>query len=260
MIVAPITKTGIAMSSLMPSSIETLAKAHTFAFWAYVFLLLLTALATVWLWLAGNKYQDAVKADADARIAEANKSAAGANERAEKLENANLTLRGKVANLEIQVEQQRERAAKAERDLEIIKRQMPPPRLPKEFSDALRGSMRGVAYIRYREGDVAGLEFANELSNTFKNHGWGPRDPEVGSEQLFEKHEYRFLNNEDVILIGRQMLGPNETNPVLHGLENAFKKGGFNVTMRFNQEFGVQDVLVLIGSKPGGPKSWRRIT
>jgi hypothetical protein len=69
-------------SSLSP--IELAAKTQNRVFVLYVVVLviggLLTAWLTVWLWRATSRYQDAVKGDADARIAEANAEAAKANE------------------------------------------------------------------------------------------------------------------------------------------------------------------------------------
>jgi hypothetical protein len=91
--IAPTTSTVIAMSTNQPSEIERAATQQTYIFVGYVFLLLLTLVGTVILYRAGNKYQEAVKTDADARIEEAKreaakalKDAAEANERAAKLE------------------------------------------------------------------------------------------------------------------------------------------------------------------------------
>lgn len=95
-------------------AIQSATKTHNVIFGVYVVVLILTVLGTVLVWKSGNKVQDAVKADADARIVEAKRGAAEAdekaakagenaskaNERAQKLEGDNLTLRGQVATLE----------------------------------------------------------------------------------------------------------------------------------------------------------------
>lgn len=108
---AAINEMVIAMStSQSPSTnIERAATWQTYVFVGYVFLLLLTLVGTILLYKAGNRYQEAVKSDADARIVEAGERASNAdarageaNERAGKLEHDNLTLRGQVATLETQ--------------------------------------------------------------------------------------------------------------------------------------------------------------
>lgn len=82
--VAPIMKTVIAMSTIQsnPPEIERAATQQTYLFVGYIFLLLLTAAASVFLYRAGNRYQDAVKKDADARIAEAQRVVSEADAKA----------------------------------------------------------------------------------------------------------------------------------------------------------------------------------
>ena len=101
-IVAPIKNMVIAMSTAQsaPSAIDRAATQNKWLFAVYVLLLLFSAALTVLLWKSGNRLQDEIKRDADARILEAKAEAAKANERAESLEHDNLTLRSKVATLE----------------------------------------------------------------------------------------------------------------------------------------------------------------
>jgi hypothetical protein len=96
-IVAPIRNMVTAMSTAQsaPSAIDRAATQNKWLFVVYVLLLLLTAAWTVILWKSGNRVQDELKRDADARFLEAKAEAARANERAESLERDNLTLRGK---------------------------------------------------------------------------------------------------------------------------------------------------------------------
>jgi hypothetical protein len=97
---------------------------------------------------------------------------------------------------------------------------MPPARIPKEFSEALKGISPGTAYIRHKQDDIAGLDFAKELFNVLKSRGWAVRPVEVGDPQLFTSIDYIFSPGDDVIIKGRQMFSPSEKNPVLYGLEN----------------------------------------
>src|SRR2546423_1829271 len=98
---AAIIKTVIAMSTIQstPTNIERAATWQTYVFVGYVFLLLLTLAGTVLLYKAGNAYQEAVKSDADARIAEAQGGAAKA-------------VAG-VANATLEIEKAKEETAKA---------------------------------------------------------------------------------------------------------------------------------------------------
>jgi F0F1-type ATP synthase membrane subunit b/b' len=133
-------------------NIRAAQRAHNWTFGIYVVLLGLTVFGTYLVWKSGNKVQDAVQAEASARISEANRGASEANqkaatatqtaneahERAGNLEHDNLILRGdlnteigKVAGLqksaadakaaqqkvEIELAKQQERTAIAERNL-----------------------------------------------------------------------------------------------------------------------------------------------
>lgn len=96
----------IQSSDAAPSPVEAAGREHAtwfivFVVWAVVSALV-TASLTYFLWRASNKQQDVIQAESNARIAEAGSTAAQANERAEKLENDNLVLRGQVATLETQ--------------------------------------------------------------------------------------------------------------------------------------------------------------
>src|SRR5262245_26640323 len=105
---------GIIMSSIESAHamIEKLSIQHTWYFTGYIVFVLLSGLFTWLLWRSGNRLQDAIRHDANARIAEASlgaeqakASAAKAHERAENLEHGNLTLRTQIATLEEQSKQ-----------------------------------------------------------------------------------------------------------------------------------------------------------
>jgi hypothetical protein len=57
--------------SIIQSAIDKAATVNKLLFAGYVVLLLLTAIATVLLWASGNRVQDEIRKDADARIATA---------------------------------------------------------------------------------------------------------------------------------------------------------------------------------------------
>jgi hypothetical protein len=109
-----------ATKSSSQEAIDKASKSNGTLFAVYLVVLVATALVlalfTYLTWRSSNRVQDAIVADANARIAEAdskgkeagrqagiaNKAAGDANERATILENVNLTLRGQVATLETQ--------------------------------------------------------------------------------------------------------------------------------------------------------------
>ena len=154
---ATIAMAAIHTSSSNVSPIEAATRVHNLVYLGYVVVLVLAAFFTWLAWKTGNKVQDAIRADANARIAEAdskaeiakqgaataNEGAAKANERATALENANLTLRGQVATLETG-------AANAAKDV---------ARLQKEASDAKAAQQRvelelaaqKTELVKYRE-------------------------------------------------------------------------------------------------------------
>ena len=166
--VAPIITMAIAMSSQSnPSEIATAAWIHTLWFWAYVGLLLLTAVATVLLWRAGNKYQDAIKGDAEARIEEAKTEAAKANEGLAKAnaDIARLTADSARLNLEVakaQKETEQERIARLK-----IEEKVAPRRITKEQQETIAGKLKSFAGQRinvliYR-GDVEAWFIADQI-------------------------------------------------------------------------------------------------
>lgn len=161
------------MSTVQSSSpIDIAARNQTRLFIVYIAFLVAAAVLTVLVYRAGNKYQQAVKSDADARIAEATQKAAEAIERAEKLEADNLILR--------------ERAAKAEKDLLQLRERVEKRRtLSKNERDNMVGllhSLRTLAtearakgesfMIVHPSGDGEATEFANLLGHLFIQAGW----------------------------------------------------------------------------------------
>jgi len=142
------------------SPIELADRAQRRLFAAYVIILvasaLIVALLTYLVWRAGNKYQDAVRGEANARIAEAGNSAAQANdsaqkanERAQKLESDNLTLRGQVATLE---------TAAADAKKELVEQQGRTASLEKDAADAKAAQQRVETTLAEQQERAADAE------------------------------------------------------------------------------------------------------
>lgn len=95
-------------------NVEAASTRASWIFRAYMLTLFVGAVFSYWVWKSGNDAQAAVQAEAALRISDAdaagkqaskdagiaNKAAADANERATKLENANLVLKSQIAGLE----------------------------------------------------------------------------------------------------------------------------------------------------------------
>jgi hypothetical protein len=95
LLLAMIASTGASATTAAPGSnvpstpqsssvaIQTAQRFHNRVFIGYVLLLTLTVIGTYLVWSSGNKVQEAIQAEANARISEADAKAAAANEKAE---------------------------------------------------------------------------------------------------------------------------------------------------------------------------------
>ena len=165
------------------SPIDIADRNQTRLFILYVAVLVLGGLAaalfTVLVYRAGNKYQQAVRADADARIAEAGRGAAEAQakaaeaiERAEKLEADKLLLRERAAKAEKDLLQLRERVEKR-RTFTQRERDSTVGLLHAYLPLANRAKEKGETFmIVYPSGDGEATEFANLLHHLLFQAGW----------------------------------------------------------------------------------------
>ena len=220
----------------------------------YILVLLITGLLTVLLWRAGNKYQDAVKADADARITEAGSraaqaydSAAKANERAQTLEHDNLTLRTQIATLEeraqqllLQTEKEARRRAEAELKLAGIQAHEPPRSLTAKqvshFVEALKERPKGTVDIVCVWNNAEAMAFMKEIASLMKTAGWNV------------KNESRvvFKGTPNGVIIATQ----STNNPPAASLQKAFKFIGFPTHGVVNETVPADEVRLIIGYKP----------
>jgi len=172
---------------------------HNRIFGAYVLILVLTVLGTYLVWSSGNKVQDAIHDDANARIAEAGKATA-------QLQSDNLKLSGQVAGLqtdatdakaaqqqvEIELNKQRERAANAELALLQLQEQIKPRTISPEQRTRLIATLKNAPNklpvdVTCIIGDGEGFAFASQIDEILKSSGWttmgvsqaifGPQNP-----------------------------------------------------------------------------------
>lgn len=185
-----IAKAVIAMTIIQSSgdsAIDAAAKRNSRLFAMYIVVLLVTAIIIAvftWLtWDSGNKLQDAIRQDANARIAEAQSAAATLRSQL----NAEA---GKVAGLqkeasdakaaqqkvEIDLAVQREKTARAEHDLiEVRKRQEPRNLFAVDvvkFKNLLAGKPNSPVVISCIAGDPEGCSFARQIMDVLNSSGW----------------------------------------------------------------------------------------
>jgi hypothetical protein len=106
--------TANAMPTNIPSGDEIIRAAqtrHNRIFGAYVLILVLTVIGTYLVWSSGNEVQDAVQAEANARIEEAKAVAAQANQRAEEERLARVKIEERLAGRRISPEKHDELVA-----------------------------------------------------------------------------------------------------------------------------------------------------
>jgi hypothetical protein len=139
---------------------------NTTIFRVYIGALIVTALVLAYLawlvWDAGNKVQDAVQADADAKVAGLQKDAADAKAAQQRVE-TNLA-------------EQQARAATAERSLLALQEKLRARRLSSEQTTAIKNALTGLptrhvnisAVIGTDDGAILGRDLAEAISGA----GW----------------------------------------------------------------------------------------
>ena len=161
------------------SAIESAVNLNNRIFWLYVGILVIGAVLTVFLFFSGNKVQEAIKADADARLMSSEERIAAITAETEKAKEriAILTVEAERARagitkgqadaakaiertglLELENAKQRERTAKAETDLLVMKESLKPRRLTlpqrtRLIEDLFSGA-RGELQINFISGNV----------------------------------------------------------------------------------------------------------
>ncbi len=266
-IAAPTMNTVIAMAITQSgeSVIDAAKTRHGRLFTAYIFVLVLTALFTWLVWDSGNKERGAIQADANARIEEAKKVAATANERARKLENDNLKLRtdlntesGKVAGLqtdaadakaaqqrvEIELAKQQERAATAERALLELQERVKPRHLSaeqrKKLIEVLTPAAKGPIKVSHLLLDEEGRSFATQIDEALIAAGWSSDG--VGKDMIF--------GGATPVGVALNFHSAKSPPPHTAVLFDALSGAGLSPTLAENPHIPEGTVEILVGIKP----------
>lgn len=252
------------------NAVEALTRQHNWIFAGYMVLLLAGLILTYFVWKSGNRVQQAIQDDASARIEEAKTAAATANERAGKLENDNLKLRGdlntesgKVAGLqkaaadakaaqqrvEIDLAKQQERAAIAERSLLQLKEHLK----DRTISDEQRGKIITFLQTTLQNGIPCGKVLIN----------WVAGEPDAYSLAMRIQSILKDAGCSDVremAAVGAtgtgMFIAVHSTNsPPKHAgaLQHAFISAGVPLTPYEDEKIPVDEVQISIAHKTPVP-------
>lgn len=223
------------IQSQSTSAIDKAVTQHNLYFAAYLFALALTALLTWLVWKSGNRLQDEIRADADARIEEAKTEAetaraeaAKANERAVALEAENLILRRELGTLGNLVREGRLLDWSA-------------------LENVLRNGASGSVAILYTEASPDAYPIAINLEVILTRNGWRVSRPKVGSGMsptagiMLELPE------------GWKSGSGNPPEPELPEpaatLYKAFKASGAGIGLRANEALPKGALVIVIGTR-----------
>lgn len=167
---------------------------------------LITAVLAIWLYSASNAYQEAVKLDADARIAEANAEAAKANA---KIADANKI----TEELKKEVAEAKRKQAEAEKQLLELRQRVMPRKLNNKqtqlFKEAISAFPPAIIEVSFTSlGNDDGLGFALQLQSLLIEVQWAtiPKSithiPEFSLTGLVVLVTPRTHNGEETLPVG----------------------------------------------------------
>ncbi len=141
-------------------------------FWTYIVVLVLAAILTFLVWHSGNKLQDAIRTDAEVKIATSNAVAENARRDA-------ALANESTAKLSLRIEEEARKRAEAENALLQLQQRLQPRRLPREtFLNALRDKPKGSVVILYQNEDPEAWWFAIDIAAQLNAAGWTAKNPE----------------------------------------------------------------------------------
>jgi len=233
-------------------SVEGLSDLIRKANWGIAIALALTLFCTVVV-IVADKRRERLTRSADQvkgqLIAETNRLAGDASLSAQKLENANLTLRGQIAGLEKDASDAKRRQTEAEIQLAEVRRKQEPRSIPPEkFASTLRAAQPGKALIRFQQGNPEIAMLAAQLRFGLAAGGWDVQDQPVKVASIPSFGMVAIMS--DIILVSGDIKGPSDKSSPLGGLFKALEECGFKRPTIFLDTTVPKDaVLIYIGPK-----------
>jgi hypothetical protein len=181
----------------------------------------------------------------ESKIAESNARVKTAEARIASADASSNDAVARVAAAELQVAAQRERAAKAEKDLLEVQEKIKPRRITPEQRDQLVMFLsqppRGKVDIMCVLGDGEGLAFAEEVGQVLKASGW-----EIGSGGVSQG---AFAPSNPVgfgVLVHSSQSPPPRAISLIH----AFRSVGLPLGGSEKKELDADAVQIIVGNKP----------
>lgn len=232
------------------SDVERAAVANTRIFIAYVIVLILAAVGTVvftvWMFRSSGRLQDAIKADADARIEEARLETKKVDERAKRLE--------------LQLEESRAEVLKLDTQLRDVEKRQAPRRLGfRAFKGVLSGHPTITIWHKPNDGEAA--QFARDLFFALSEAEWivdklDPVPDDVVGEGLLNGPPEALkkldpLRRAGVSEIGVTVIGRDPfTSPTME-LVNALRAAGVaDIWSAADSRLAADHVRMFVGQKP----------
>jgi hypothetical protein len=164
------------------SEIEAAAQVYAWLSSAYLGVLLLAAVLTLLVWRAGNRLQDAIRRDADARLATAHAAVEGARAEAARLKEGAGQSSEEIARAHAEAARAIERAAALEKEVaearleqERLKARVAwrsiSPEAAARLVQELTGRSRVLA-MRCVSNDPEATALAAQLGGVFQQAGW----------------------------------------------------------------------------------------
>jgi hypothetical protein len=171
-------------------------------------------------------------------------------EKAERLENSNLTLRGQVAGLERDAADAKTRQAEAEIQLAKVLKKQEPRWIPTgKFVAAFGKAHPGRAFVQYQSGNPEIAMFASgSITPALVASGW---HLEKGNPQPIPSAAPQGIvaAMSEVFLYTKSKGNPSDPLSPVGGLNKAFTECGFRPTILSNDGLPVDTVLIVIGPK-----------
>jgi hypothetical protein len=184
--------------------------------------------------------------------AEANQKAAEANQKAAEAAKGTAiavadasAAKERTVKLELETVQQREKTAKAERELFELKEKLK----PRQLSDASRLSLiaalalsnpKGLVKIQCISGDNEGIAYANQMNEALKTAGW----------PTTEINAPLYIGGSNPIGFGIAVHSKATTPQYAVALQRAFINAGINLGGIESDEIPEGEVWLMIGNKP----------
>jgi hypothetical protein len=188
------------------------------------------------------------------RVAGLQKDAAEANSAEQRLESANLILRGQVATLETEAADAKSRQVEAERQLVAIRK---PREMPANILPALKAAPAGKALIEYQTGEQETFIFAMLFRETLLDAGWQVPLPQplnstenilAYTPDMLPAHLSGMIPMRSEIVL--EMLSLDPLTKPAEALSNALRAAHIKNILEIKNDSLPQDtVLIIIGPK-----------